>query len=173
MIARSRQVMAGLVAVLLLGLLMACGTRVPSSDSTQADQTEAQRQEAVNEVGMPAITNFAEMRMARDMYELRDNPQATYAYLQAMDGGLRCLGEAFGYGLPYAAQFSNPDKIAYASSYGVVTLPQSEPNGLFMPDSAAATWIMLKGPDGTLHPVYVEPNVVISPFPLPCKPLDQ
>lgn len=166
--------MAGVAAavIALLVLLVGCGG-VPTSDSTQAQQTEAQRQEAVNQVGMPAITNFAEMRMARDMCELRDNPQATYAYLESMDGSLRCLGEAFGYGLPYGAQFSNPDKIAYVGTYGVATLPQAEPNGLFMPDNAAATWLMLKGPDGKLYPVYVEPNVVVSPFPLPCKPLDQ
>lgn len=30
----------------------------------------------------------------------------------------------------------------------------------------SATWIMLKGPDGKVHPVYMEPEIIVSPFPL-------
>lgn len=46
-------------------------------------------------------------------------------------------------------------------------MPQSEPNGLFMPDSLSATWLMMIDPDtGEPRPVYVEPLIIVSPFKL-------
>lgn len=49
--------------------------------------------------------------------------------------------------------------------YGVMA--QADPNGLFMPDAAEGTWILLKDPNGTeVKPVYVEPRIVVSPFKL-------
>jgi len=154
-----------LVAVLAIFTLGACG----GVDAQRADQQERQLQEGAAQVGMPAITNYQEMRIVKQLYELRDKEIATYAYLQSMDGSLRCLGDAIGYGVPYAAQFTNPQ---YGS--GTYARPQAEPNGLFMPDSASATWIMLLNPEThKASPVYVEPNMIVSQFKLPCKPLDQ
>ena len=47
-------------------------------------------------------------------------------------------------------------------------LAQADPNGLFSPGSAEGTWIMCKDPKGPdVRPVYVEPRVIVSPFPLP------
>jgi hypothetical protein len=129
----------------------------------------------VDAVGIPAIKNFAEMRMLRDLYELRDSQVATYLYLKDVNGPLRCYGEGMGYGLPYAAQFTAPDRLVtggYSSSAWAVTVPQPEPNGIYMPTSANATWYMLKGEDGKLRPEYIEENVIISQTKKPCIPLD-
>jgi hypothetical protein len=71
-------------------------------------------------------------------------------------------------------QFTNPEKVVVnkfrgnANGYGGVygTLPQADPNGLFMPDGLSATWILLVGPDGEAHPVYVESEILVSPFSL-------
>ena len=158
--------------MLVVFVLAACGGRVPSSDQIQAEQNEQARQEAVNRVGMPSIVNDAELKFARDIYELRDNPQVTWAYIKDVDGALRCFAEGIGYGLPYGVQYTNPDKIGYVSSYGVVAMPQAEPNGLFMPDSAEATWYQAKSPvDGRIVVVYVEERLIITPYELPCKPM--
>jgi hypothetical protein len=35
-----------------------------------------------------------------------------------------------------------------------------------MPDGLSATWVMLKGPDGKVKPVYIEPQIIVSPFKL-------
>jgi hypothetical protein len=115
------------------------------------------------------------MRMLKDLYELRDKQVATYIYLKDANGPLRCYGEGIGYGLPYAAQFTAPERVVtggYSSSAWAVTIPQPEPNGLNMPASADATWYMLKGPDGTVKPDYIEEKVIVSQFQKPCKPLD-
>lgn len=154
-----------MITVMAMGLftLAACG----GVDYQRAQEQEQQLQQGAAQVGMPAITNFQEMRIVKQLYELRDKEISTYAYLQAMDGSLRCLGDAIGYGVPYAAQFTNPQAPGAAR-------PQAEPNGLFMPDSASATWIMLRDPETKKAlPVYVEPNLIVSQFKLPCKPLDQ
>jgi hypothetical protein len=36
-----------------------------------------------------------------------------------------------------------------------------------MPANAEGTWLMMVDPkDGSIHPVYCEPRVLVSPFPL-------
>jgi hypothetical protein len=145
-------------------LLSGCAGEVDRQRSVQQEQSLA---EGAAQVGSPAIVNFQEMRITKQLLELRDKEIATYAYLQAMDGSLRCLGEAVGYGVPYSAQFTNPENVTTGK-------PQAEPNGLFMPDSADATWIMLRDPETKkVSPVYVEPNLIVSQFKMPCKSLDQ
>jgi hypothetical protein len=54
-----------------------------------------------------------------------------------------------------------------ALNYGYAILPQADPNGLFMPTSSSATWLMMIDPKTNKpRPVYVEPEIVVSPFPL-------
>ena len=74
-----------------------------------------------------------------------------------------------GYGVPYATQFTNPEKIATRGhNYGYAILPQADPNGLFSPESAEGTWVLLNDPNsGDVQPIYVEPRIVVSPFRLP------
>lgn len=138
----------------------------PKSDKTQQTQQEQMTQQANAQVGMPGVTNFTEKKIVRKLYELRDQNIATFSYVPDMQGKLWHLCDSIGYGLPYGVQFSNPEKIIqrYSSSYG--TLPQAEPNGLFMPPSAEGTWIICAGPKGEPTPVYVEPRVIVSPFKL-------
>jgi hypothetical protein len=45
-------------------------------------------------------------------------------------------------------------------------LPQAEPNSLFMPSSAEASWIICSDSKKNLAPVYVEDKVISSPFKL-------
>ena len=139
----------------------------PSADNQVRRQQEQAMQGLQATVGQPRIVNWTEARLMNRIYELRDQPNlATFTYRSDMDGQLHCVGRSIGYGLPYAAQRSNPEKIAYLGSYGVSNLPQAEPNGLFMPDSAAATWVLLIAPEGRPQPVYIEDEVTVSPFPL-------
>lgn len=130
---------------------------------------------------MPAIANWQEKRMVKDLYELRDKAIATHSYLvNELRGCLVYLGPSVGYGLPYGTQFTAPEKDIYATiSSGIHhNIPQPEPNGLYVPETAEGTWIMLKDPASDaakpdVRPIYVEPRVIVSPFRLPdqeCKP---
>lgn len=77
--------------------------------------------------------------------------------------------DSIGYGIPYATQYTNPDKLEDAANgatgIALATLPQADPNGLFSPASAEGTWILCKDPAGSdVKPVYIEPRVIVSPF---------
>lgn len=142
-----------------------------SSDQKQQQQQEQILNEATAQVGMPAIKNFRERKLLKDIFELRDQDGlTTYTYLyNEFNGKLIFLCNSVGYGIPYSTQFTNPEKIANTKSYDSsdTVIPQADPNGLFSPSSASGTWIMCKDPNGDkTKPVYVEPNVVVSPFKL-------
>jgi len=154
-----------LILPIILISLSSCSSK--SSDSKQRAQTEAIMQEINNQVGMPAIINFQEKKLAKMIFELRDQENLqTFTYLVNLQGQLIFLGESIGYGLPFSIQYTNPMKKEYGSNGGSIALPQADPNGLFMPEGLSATWVMLKGPKGKFRPVYVEQEIIISPFKL-------
>lgn len=160
-------------------MLMAsdCSQEKPSADKSQSKATERSLAEANRQIGMPAVKNYQERKFAKMIFELRDQENLIcYAYLvNVMSGEVgQYLGQCIGYGLPYAVQFTNPDKIVDVQDYGInsyqsndgLVVAQADPNGLFMPTSSTATWLLLLDKEGKPHPVYVEPEIIVSPFPL-------
>ena len=160
----------GILVALLFPVVTAIRSKqTKTADQHQAEQTRQMLAEADRQVGMPDITKFTERKLARDILELRDDEITTYCYIVNLDGDLIFIGEAIGFGLPYSVQYTNPEKMTrwnHGAARGIERMAQADPNGLFMPQGLAATWIMLKGPDGNVHPVYMEPEIIVSPFPL-------
>ena len=156
--------------VLFAACIFAVGCDNTSSDTVQQQQQEKLLQEGTAETGMPNIQNFRERKLLKDILEMRDqNGLVTYTYLwNEMQGKKVFFCNSVGYGIPYATQYTNPEKMEHPYSGTFVTLPQADPNGLFSPASAEGTWILCKDPnsDKTL-PVYVEPRIIVSPFKLP------
>ena len=142
----------------------------PTADTQTTNQQEQLQAESNKEVGLPDIVNFQEKKLLKMIYELRDqNNVVNYAYLyNEFTGKLVYLGECVGYGIPYSTQYSNPQKVIDDPNYrNSDIISQAEPNGLFMPSSSAGTWVMLVDPaTKTPHPIYVEPDVIVSPFKL-------
>lgn len=138
-----------------------------SSDTKQREQQERILQEGTAQTGMPAIKNFRERKLLKQIIEMRDQDGlVTYTYtVPETTGRPVFLCNSIGYGLPAATQYTNPEK--YVGTTGA-TLPQADPNGLFSPSSAEGTWVMCTDPSGTgkTRPVYVEPRVIVSPFKL-------
>lgn len=173
-----------LVALLMAIGLLASGClpdnpRAQSADANMQEKTERSMREANAQIGMPAIKNFQERKLAKMIFELRDQENLkTYAYIvNHMTGELVFIGECIGFGLPYSVQYTNPEKVwmeneVYGngmSSYNDVggTIPQADPNGLFMPQGLSATWLMMIDPETKEpRPVYVEPEIIVSPFKL-------
>jgi hypothetical protein len=146
-------------------VLSACDVKETSTQIERKKQEELSLR-GVESVGMPAITNFAEKRMMKDIIELRDQNVATYVYITDMNGRLHKVCNAVGYGLPYATQYTNPMRIS-GDGHGDVTLPQADPNGLYSPASADGTWVLcVDAKSGKPKPVYIEPRVIVSPIPL-------
>jgi len=151
-----------IISLTCAAVLLAACHYTPSAEDQDTQQTQALQAQAAKEVGMPNITHFTEKRLATELAELRDQPDlSTYTYMQGIDGKLICLGRSIGFGIPYSTQITNPQRADYYSA-GPVALPQAEPNGLYMPESASATWVMLVGKDGKAHPTYVEPNITVT-----------
>jgi hypothetical protein len=139
-----------------------------SSDQKQATQQELLNQEATSQTGMPNIKNFRERKLLKEIYEMRDQSSlVTYTYFVAeMTGKLVFLGESIGYGIPYATQYTNPQKVNWQIGHSHA-LPQADPNGLYSPSNADGTWVLLKDPNsGKVLPVFIEPRIVVSPFKL-------
>lgn len=150
-------------------LFVGCFDTNPSADKRQAKQTKKQLLEADKQVGYPDIVNFTERRLAKDILELRDQEGlTTYTYLKSLDGTLVFLTESIGYGLPYSVQFTNPKVVVRHKLDEYFSMPQADPNGLFMPSGLSATWILVKDPKtGEARPAYIEPEISVFPFRLP------
>lgn len=169
-----------LVVVAIIALLasilapLACnssGTASKDADEAQREQTKQAMSEAQSQIGMPAIHNFQERKLAKLIFELRDREDLVcWAYIVDLNGRLVFIGKCIGFGLPYSVQYTNPERVEHATSWpenGWLTLPQPDPNGLFMPQGLSATWLMMIDPEtNDPRPVYVEPQIIVSPFPL-------
>lgn len=151
-------------ALILLGIsLSACEL---SSEAIQNAKQEAASKYAVATVGFPSIINFQEKRTLKMILELRDSEKLiTHTYITDMNGHLHKLCTSLGYGIPYATQYTSPQKSKYFGDAN--PMPQADPNGLYSPSSADGTWVLCRNPStGKPEPVYVEPKIITSPFEL-------
>lgn len=142
--------------------------------STQAEQRQQEMlsKEANSQVGMPEITRFFEKRQLKKILKSRDNPSyLTYTYVMVPGTGKRRLvcpgsGRSIGFGIPYSTQYTAPQKVITRLGDNVV-IPQPDPNGLYMPESSEATFVMCVNPKGgDPFPVMVEDRTQASPVPL-------
>ncbi len=148
--------------------VVGCG-ETDTADTKQAEATQELMKEAEAQIGMPAIVNFQERKLAKMIFELRDQENLVcYAYIvNKMQGKLVFIGKCIGFGLPYSVQYTNPQRSRRIVSGVHMALPQPDPNALFMPSGLSATWLMMVDPkSGKPRPVYLEPEIVVSPFPL-------
>lgn len=154
-----------------------------SGQSRETKQSLQLSEQASIAVGVPAIKNFAEKRQLKMIYELRDTAElVTYTYSIDMNGRRHkvCPSTSVGYGIPYSTQFTAPkavravkpiypDGTQYATGdWKDVETDQPEPNGLYMPADASATWVLCLDPKTKqLAPTYVEPQIAVYLFEMP------
>ena len=147
--------------------IVGCDDAPTNSDEVQKKEQERLNRESNAQVGMPAITNFQEKRMLKQILELRDTEIKTTTYIVDMGGRLHKVCSSIGFGFPYATQYTNPLKIADHYQGGYAILPQADPNGLFSPASADGTWVMcFNKATKQVSPVFIEPRIIVSPFEL-------
>lgn len=169
-----------LLALVMVFSLVGCAEQ--TTEMKQTLQTDALINEMNNQIGMPNITNFYEKKMAKDIYELRDDADlVTYVYSKAMSGKYVYIGQGIGFGLPYSVQYTNPLKYAGVITKEVVDdggkdwtydyqmVAQAEPNGLFMPEGLAATWMMLITEDGEREVAYFEEDIIVRQNKMPAR----
>jgi len=165
------------MALLLVSFGLVSCENTETSDTKAQKQQEKILQEAQAELGMPAIHNFRNKRLLKMIRELCDQDGfITYLYTEnqmpkvvvghtCKGGKFTYVGECVGYPIPYATQYTNPSKAEWGSTKGWLILPQADPDGLFYPASAEATWIIMKNPHGNdVKPIYMEPRSFVSPW---------
>lgn len=161
-----------IVPACLAACLCACGVNTPTADQRQQQQQEQLSSQAAVTVGLPAIKNFTEKRQLKAILELRDQANlVTYTYIVDLNGKRHkvCPTTSVGFGIPYATEFTNPQYIASQYSQGgFAILPQADPNALYSPSSADATWVLCLNPKtAELSPTYVEPRIEVYLFEMP------
>lgn len=168
-----------LIVVLSVICLTFTGCYEKSTEQKIADQQNQLLQQVTDQIGMPDIKEFFEKKMAKEIIELRDNSKLVcHAYTKnEMTGKYIYEGKCMGFGLPYSVQYTNPQTVQRFSTPGGATweiVPQADPNGLYMPDSAAATWLMMINEDtGKIEVQYYEPNIVVTQSKKPRRLCDE
>lgn len=166
--------------LLLTGANSSC-TQDNSGSIRDATASLQLAEQAAVTVGVPAIVNFVEKRTLKRIYELRDQVGLiTYTYAPDMNGKLHkvCPGASIGFPIPYAAQYTAPKALRYvkslypdgtqSSNTHLFEADQPEPNGLYMPAAADATYVMCVHPQtGEPTPVYAEDRLRTYQFPMP------
>ncbi len=163
----TKALMSILFASMILCMLSACNVQNRESSDQRETHMEAKlTSEAVRDVGMPAIKNFREKRILKQILEMQDRAILTYTYLPTFQG-LYYVGQSIGYPIPGGTQYTNPDRVVQQYS-GAVVLPQADPDDLFSPAEAEGSYVLIQNPANPkdVEPVYFEPRIIVSPFKL-------
>lgn len=170
---------------LILGYLTPVVAALVVSCTENSDEITSKRQENIlmqstQKIGMPAIKNFRELRMANRILEERDQTLMTWTYLWS--DYHRCftfIETSVAYPLPYATQRTSPQKVYRWAGGHYLSMPQADPNGLFSPSSAEGTFIEMNNPTKVNQTglAYSEPRISTFPYELPerliCSPLER
>ena len=158
--------------VVCLGVIM-CFTLVgcrEGSETTKKEQeyTEKAMNNAIDSVSLPNISNYFERSQLKTIYELRDDPDLVcYWYTKSqMTGKWVFEGKCMGYGIPYSASMTSPDRLDSrkigAGEWVDGTISQAEPNGIYTNGlSTSATWVLTLNDKGKVTPTYVEQEICI------------
>lgn len=157
--------------MLLLGVVIVACESKETSDSKMRVEQEKILEQANAAVGLPPIGNFFEKKNMAQILTLRDDPNYltfTYVFNEHL-ACYRLLAQSVGYPFPYSTQFTNPMKLEKISSGHYEVMPQAEPNGLFSPESAEASFVMVQDPTKPerVVPLYSEPRLTTVPYEMP------
>lgn len=153
-----KKIICGVLAIVIVGTIMtACSD---TAESQQVTATNAALDQMNKQIGMPAIKNFQEKKTLKHIYELRDKSNLIcYWYTKSeMTGKYIYEGKCIGFGIPYSTEYTNPQK--YEGNGAV--MPQADPNGLYAPSSADATWVDTIDDNGNEQIQCVEEKVTTS-----------
>lgn len=171
-----KKIMGLLLTITTVLALSGCDSEVITGNTNEEKQyTEQLMKQATDEIGMPNITEFYEKKMAKEIFEKRDDSSLIcYVYNQNLDGKYVYVGKSMGYGLPYSTQYTNPETYLddpYGSyDSGSVVVSQADPNGLYSADGLSATWLMMiDETTGENYIMYAEPTIVVTENKLPTR----
>lgn len=163
--------MAGTLVVIVLAMalsLAGCAPPPETVNETETRQQAAVLKNIVENQPPPDLGGYSREREALiQIVEERNRSTPTWTYRIALDGSLIEVCPSIGFGIPYATQLTAPERMETggngSSGYWAVTVPQSEPNSLYSPESANATWVICVI-NGMQVVQYMEEDVDIRPY---------
>ena len=159
--------MTATVLVFAIIVCVAGCQRHKTADAIVQEKQEASQTEQIRQVGLPNIVRFTEAKRLRYLYELRDRADLTcWVYSRDMNGKMHLVGIGMGFPIPAGTQFSSPQKMVRRFDGPTLVMPQAEPNGVFPPSTAEATWVILMTRNGP-KPYYGEIRLEAYPERLP------
>ena len=167
------------LAIIFMSVSFLTSCMKDTSSQAEQDQTlETNRilEEINREIGLPNIVNFQQKKLMKMVFEMCDKADLLcYAYLQCnYTGELIYLGKCIGYGVPFSDQYTSPLKVidvdrikGMRADQGadIQVVPQADPNGLYMPTSSDATWLLVVDPRTNESGLaYIEHRISVFPF---------
>lgn len=150
--------------VATVALLAGCGNWQQSQAPYHAESKIVARQQDIYNKAEPIqVFNYSmERHLMIQLYQVRNTTVQTWSYVVSKyTNSIVFECPSIGYPIPAGMQLTNPDKTVEGHWQGEFTsIPQPEPNGLYSSPSTDGTYIMCTNPDGTITPVYSEPNVM-------------
>lgn len=148
------------LALVLFGILMGCATTGTQNVRQESAQQALGVSAIIQNQPVPDLGGYSWDREVMSKVLLwRNKPQQTYAYM--IDFGKTFeVCPSLGMPIPFATQITSPEQ----ENYTYYSLPQPEPDSLYRPDSAEATYIMCLNVDGTVTPTYWEPRMFVLPY---------
>lgn len=151
--------MKKLIFLVLALVLVACA---PTGNQIETEQQDRAVSSIVQNQPIPDLGGYSfERQIVIETYLARNNTIATFSYLFTFDGKIVEICPSIGYPIPYSTQLTAPEKPTPGYS---LTVPQSEPNGLYPPENAAATLVQCVNSDGSVSPTYIEDNIMAFPY---------
>lgn len=151
-----------LMVLVFLLLFSSCA----AGDTSRDVETKQQEPGVSAIVRNQPVPNFGGFSLERAyviaLMVLRNQKVATYSYWFSMDGLIYEVCPSQGYPIPYSTQLTSPTTVEHGYQ-SLTTVDQAEPNSLYLPEQAAASWVLCVV-DGSMVPVYMEENVQAFPY---------
>lgn len=162
------KILFGFLAIALA--LAACGT-TPTGDQVMSQQVNQQQMHYATVQPIPWFDYSLDRYLLIQLYKSKNNAVQTFSVVfNEYLGTITFQCASIGYPIPGGTELDNPwqAETGYTSNsgYWAVAIGQAEPNGVFPPSTSAGTYVMCLNADGTIGPVYSEPNVLTFPYPV-------
>lgn len=164
-----------LLSLGVVALIAACGTNgTGAANQTEASQVNAQQNQYEKVQPVPYFDYSLQRQALIDIYKAQNTATQTWSVITSYSGQFLFQCESMGWPIPANYQLTNPQVLnsiygAASSAYGVGTVGQAEPNGIYS-GNTQGTYVLCIRPDGKISPIYTENNVQMFPFAVKVNP---
>jgi hypothetical protein len=144
-------------------VLISCAQSSAVTDAEKSQQVAGNLAIVTNQPVIDLGGYSFERQIINETYAARNQAVAMWTYQLTFEGKIIEICASLGYPVPYSTQLTNPWKYEYTGS-GPAVVANAEPNSLYAPSDAAATFVQCVNDDGSVSPIYWEPELFSLPY---------